>query len=93
MTNGAFSAFAHNAGDGQDAFSTGAIDMSAWHVFTQTWDPGVRSYYVDGTLIGTSSSAVWSGPERWQLQMEPSGRSDSGAGHVQISWVRIGTPS
>jgi hypothetical protein len=93
MTNTTFSAFAHHSG-GQDAFSTGAIDSSAWHAFTQTWNPGQRSYYVDGRLIGTTTTSVWSGPERWQMQMEPSGSSsDGGSGHVQVSWVWIGTPS
>jgi hypothetical protein len=93
MTNGAFSAFAHNAGDGQDALSTGAIDMSAWHVFTQTWDPGVRSYYVDGERSSAPHRAPCgrdpsAGSYRWS-------RPDAATAALAtyISWVWIGTPS
>ncbi len=72
------------------------IDLSQWHVFTQEWGPGYRSYYIDGTYVYTSTSQVWSQPERWQLQMEPSPsaqvQKDGGTGHVYIAWVWIGKP-
>ena len=72
------------------------IDLSQWHVFTQEWGPGYRSYYIDGKYVYTSTSQVWSQPERWQLQMEPSPSSQvqkhGGTGHVYIAWVWIGKP-
>lgn len=72
------------------------IDLSQWHVFTQEWGPGYRSYYIDGQYVYTSTSEVWSEAERWQLQMEPSPSShlqnDGGSGHVYIAWVWIGKP-
>ncbi len=81
---------AHFGSGGQDSYQTGTLDLSKWHVYTQTWGPGYRSYFVDGKLIGTSKSSVWSQPERWQLQVEPLAFNDGAAGHVDIGWVWIG---
>jgi hypothetical protein len=67
------------------------FDPTQWHVYTQIWGPDLRSYYVDGQLVGTSTDRVWSHPERWQLQIEPSLQGGSGAGHVYVKWVWIGT--
>jgi hypothetical protein len=67
------------------------FDPGRWHVYTQTWGPGFRSYYVDGRLVGTTRRQVWSGPERWQLQIEPSEIGGSGAGHGYVDWVWIGS--
>lgn len=88
-------AFAHYGSyPTQDSFPTGTLDLSQWHVYTQTWGPGFRSYYVDGRLIGTSTSSVWSQPERWQLQVQPlASHDDAGHGHVYVSWVWAGTPA
>jgi hypothetical protein len=79
-----------------DSWNT-SIDLSQWHMFTQEWGPGFRSYYMDGKFVKTSiSSQVWSQPERWQLQMEPSpaakDHKGGGTGHVYIAWVWIGKP-
>ena len=93
-----FSGFAHYGGSGsQDVFDVQSVepsyDPTQWHVYTQTWGPGFRSYYVDGHLAGTSTNQVWSGPERWQLQVEPLGTNDGGSGHVYVKWIWIGTLS
>ncbi len=73
------------------------IDLSQWHVYTQEWGPGYRSYYIDGKYLYTSTSQVWSQPERWQLQMEPSPSSQvqmtGGGAHVYVAWVWIGKPN
>jgi hypothetical protein len=85
-----FEAFAHHGGSGaQDSFTTGNIDTTQWHVYTQEWGPGFRNYYMDGTLIGRSTNQVTASPERWQLQVEPSGSNDGGSGHVFVGWVAI----
>jgi hypothetical protein len=103
LDSGEIYAFAHYGGSpqsgcpsttrSQDSFKT-PIDLSQWHVFTQEWGPGSRSYYIDGQLVDTTTTQVWSGPERWQLQMEPSPSSQvqktGGSGHIYISWVWIG---
>ena len=93
-----FKGFSHYGGSGaQDYFSIRAVmpafAATQWHVYTQEWGPGFRSYYVDGQLVGTSTNQVWSGPERWQLQVEPSGTNDGDSGDVLIGWVWIGTPT
>jgi acid phosphatase len=96
---GQFSAFAHNSSTTQDAFQISSVipgfDITQWHVYTQTWQPGQRCYYADGTQIGCSTSAVFSSPERWQLQMQPlQGQTGhGGAGHVYVNWAWIGAPS
>jgi hypothetical protein len=92
LSGSTMSAYAHNLADTQDTFTTPTLGTSQWHVYTQTWGPGFRNYYVDGTLIGTSTSQVWSRPERWQLQIQPDPRHTGGGstGHVYINWAWIG---
>jgi hypothetical protein len=96
LSDGDFRAFAHYGGArDQDQFDIKAVDPSfdptQWHVYTQAWGPGYRAYYLDGNLIGTTSNQVWSQPERWQLQVEPSGLNDGDTGHIYVNWVWIGT--
>jgi hypothetical protein len=96
-----FAGYSHYGGAGaQDIFDIRAMaphfDARQWHVYTQTWGPGFRSYYVDGRLVGTTRRDVWSAPERWQLQIEPLGPmgpvpNDRDSGHVYMKWVWIGT--
>jgi len=95
-----FAGYSHYGGAGaQDIFDIKAIhpqfDARRWHVYTQTWGPGFRSYFVDGQLVGTTKLQVWSGPMRWQLQIEPLGPNgpvpnDRDSGHVYMKWVWIG---
>jgi hypothetical protein len=91
-----FAGYSHYGGGGeQEIFDIQAItpgfDARQWHVYTQVWGPGFRSYYVDGRLVGTSTTQVWSGPERWQLQIEPLGPNDRDSGHVYVKWVWVGS--
>jgi hypothetical protein len=90
LSDTSFGAYHHYGGSGaQDWFATPMIDTTAWHVYTQEWGPGFRSYYIDGNLIGTSTNQVIASPERWQLQIEPSGSIDGDTGHAYIGWVVI----
>lgn len=80
-------AYAHYGGAGsQDSFCKN-IDFTQWHTFTQEWGPGYRSYYLDGTMLGTSTKQVFGQAERWQLQTEPSGNNDGDSGHLLVDWV------
>lgn len=86
------SAYAHNATNCsqynvQDGFNTSTKFSDGWHTYTQEWAPGSRKYYVDGNLIGTSTTRVWSGPERWQMQVEPSSNTGNTTGHFLVDWV------
>jgi hypothetical protein len=95
-----FAGYSHYGGAGaQDIYDIKGVmshfDTRQWHVYTQTWGPGFRSYFVDGRLVGTTTHQVWSGPERWQLQIEPLGPygpvpNDRDSGHVYMKWVWIG---
>ncbi len=96
-----FSGYSHYGFSGAQAVFdikkvTPHFDTRQWHVYTQTWGPGFRSYYVDGRLVGTTTRQRWSQPERWQLQIEPMGSTgpvpnDRDSGHVLMKWVWIGT--
>ncbi len=92
LGNDTVTAFAHNSTkcsnySGQDQINSMThIYDGAWHTYTQEWGPGFRKYYVDGTLLGTSTRRVWSQNERWQLQTEPGG-SGTTSGHLLVDWV------
>ena len=82
-------AYAHHVGHGGQDVSCAHVDLTQWHTYTQTWGPGYRNYYIDGTLVGGSNYRVWRRPERWQLQIEPTGARDGASGHVLVDWVAV----
>lgn len=80
--------FHHYAPGKQEWIHDDTVDLHDWHTYTQEWEPGVRRYYVDGRLIGTTLQPVWAGPERWQLQTETIG-SGTDNGHLLVDWVAV----
>lgn len=93
------SAFAHYCRDDgsatQNAYSA-PVDFTQWHTYTQEWMPGKRNYYLDGKLIGSSTTNVWSGPQRWQLQTETNSTCDtttpitcSAGGNLLLDWAVV----
>lgn len=89
LGSNSINAFDHYGGQGaQYAFGYN-VQTTGWHTYEQLWKPTSRSYYVDGVLIGTGTQDVWSQPERWQLQLEPSSHGSGGTGHVLIDWVAV----
>jgi hypothetical protein len=82
------SAFAHYGCSGAQDEYVRSINFTQWHTFTQEWAPGVRRYYLDGTLIGTSTHAVFNQPQRFQLQTETIGNGTH-AGHLTVDWVAV----
>jgi hypothetical protein len=84
--------YAHYGGGGAQDSNCKTIDFTQWHTYGQVWGPGYRSYYIDGQLLGTSTNQVWSQPERWQLQTEPSGQNDGDSGHLYLDWVAVYAP-
>jgi hypothetical protein len=58
--------------------------------------PGLRNYYLDGVLIGSTTSHVWSQIERWQLQTETNTTCDQVTpatchddGHLLVDWAVV----
>jgi beta-glucanase (GH16 family) len=80
------------SGSDQDAYPTGAR-FTSWHTAVVEWAPSSVKFYLDGKLIGTSTSRVPNTPMRWVIQTETNVSStpppQDAAGHVQIDWVAI----
>jgi hypothetical protein len=82
----------------QDAYNTG-VALQGWHVYTMSWRPqaGYCEFYLDGRLIGRSTSFVPRGPMQYIMQMETylSGQPlpPPAEGHVLVDWVTIEVPA
>jgi len=76
---------------GQDDFETGTAFSGTWHTAGTEWNAGRVTFYLDGKLLGTSTTKVPSKPMHWVLQSETSlsgaHPDDATAGHIQIDWV------
>lgn len=84
-------AFAHWGCNGSFDWYNVTTNMTKWHTLTQEWGPGFRRYYFDGKLLGQSRHEVYSGPERWRLQIEARNKpGDRTSGHVLVDWVWLG---
>jgi beta-glucanase (GH16 family) len=94
------SAFMHRqdgtSGSDQDAFGS-SITYTSWHTATLEWLPSSLRFFLDGQLIGTSTSRIPNTPMHWVIQTETatdgSVPSDAAAGNVQIDWVTVYVPS
>jgi beta-glucanase (GH16 family) len=97
--DGTLSAFMHRqngtSGDDQDAFDS-SITYTAWHTATLEWLPSSVRFFLDGKLIGTSTSRIPDTPMHWVIQTETatdgSVPSNTAAGNVQIDWVSVYVP-
>lgn len=82
---------ATSAGD-QDAYSTTAR-WTDWHTAVIEWAPGSVKFYLDGTLVGHSTSRIPNTPMRWVIQTETNISSTppptDAAGDVLIDWVAV----
>jgi beta-glucanase (GH16 family) len=94
--DGAISAFMHHqgatSGGDQDWFGSSA-NWQSWHTFVVEWAPTYVTFYLDGTLIGTSTTRIPNTPMRWNLQFETTldgyVPADSVQGHILIDWVAV----
>jgi hypothetical protein len=66
--------------------NTGA-SWQAWHVATTEWSPTSVKFFLDGTLIGTDTSAVSTASRHWVMQT--AGNAGSQTGSLQIDWVAL----
>ena len=99
--DGTISGFTHRkngtSGNDKDEYDT-AVTYSSWHTAVIEWRPGINDlkFYLDGKLVGHSTSRVPNTPMHWVLQTETrlSGcvPTKSVAGHVLIDWVAVYTP-
>jgi beta-glucanase (GH16 family) len=94
--NSTIDAFMHRQGatrgSDQDAFETGAR-FTSWHTAIIEWTPSAVRFYLDGKLIGTSTSRIPNTAMRWVIQNETnlssSAPSSSVQGHVRIDYVQV----
>jgi len=93
-----FAHYCNSTGNHQDSGSK-TVDRTQWHTYTQEWMPGKRNYYLDGTLIGSSTNNVVGAngeQERWQLQTETKTTCDQVTpitchddGHLLVDWAVV----
>jgi hypothetical protein len=72
----------------QDYVTSAPVDLRDWHTYTQDWLPGLRRFYLDGTLVAMTTSPVWAGPMRWQFQIE-SYADGAQSGHLYVDWAAV----
>ena len=76
-----------------DAYRLSTPYGSSWHTTTTEWTPSAVTFYLDGQMIGQSTSRIPNTPMHWVIQTETStwapAPSDTTAGNVQIDWVAV----
>jgi hypothetical protein len=74
-----------------------AASLTQWHTYEIDWLPGRVSFYVDGTLIGTSTLHVPDTPMHWVLQTDTWSHepppANGTAGLVQVAWATAYSPA
>jgi hypothetical protein len=63
-----------------------------WHVATLEWTPGKVKFFLDGRVLGTSTTGVPTTPMHYILQTEsclPICPAPKTAGHVYLDWIAI----
>jgi hypothetical protein len=85
-------AYVHNGNDPQLSFPSN-VSWAQWHTYTIGWRPGLLSLYVDGKLIGRTSSATYvpSVPMDWIIQNESALNGEqapeNSSAQIDISYV------
>jgi len=98
--NSYISAFMHyaNPSGGQDAFITSTyINDSLWHVAITEWTQGQVLFYLDGSLIGNSTTEVPSNPMHrvWQSETRLSGGPPvpTASAQIDLAWSVVYVPT
>ncbi len=94
--NSKIDAFMHwqggTEGNSQDAYSTNAV-YTTWHTAVTEWTPTALTFYLDGQVIGKSTSRIPNTPMHWVIQTETAldgtVPSNNAVGNVQIDWVAV----
>jgi hypothetical protein len=99
LNDSTINAFVH---DGTSSFPRfdhfgAAGTINRWHTYEIDWLSTGVSFYLDGRLIGTDTAHIPATPMHWVLQTDTwsggSPPSDATAGHVQIDWATVYTPT
>jgi chitodextrinase len=93
-------AFMHHqgatSGGDQDAFCS-QTRYTGWHTAVTEWTPSSVKFYLDGTLLGNSTSRIPNTPMHWVLQTETQLSStapdNSTQGHVYVDWAAVYRPA
>jgi hypothetical protein len=82
-------AYVHNGNDPQLSFPSN-VSWAQWHTYTIGWRPGLLSLYVDGKLIGRTSSATYvpSVPMDWIIQNESALNGEQAPDRHQLRRIR-----
>lgn len=86
--DGQIAAFMHHKnslGGDQDGYDTGK-SWTAWHTSIVEWKPGDVRFYLDGSLVGHSTTAVPDQPMSWDIQNESALNGDRAALN---SWAQM----
>jgi hypothetical protein len=80
------------SGGDQDWFSTGE-SHGVWHTAVTEWSPNAVRFYLNGRLVGTSTTRIPNTPMHWVLQTETTlGNSPvppTASGYVQFDYVKV----
>jgi hypothetical protein len=99
--DGGVCAFMHRkgatSGSDQDAYCTSVPEAGVWHTAVIEWTASATSFYLDGTLIGRSTSRIPNTPMHWVLQTETDtdgiAPTTADHGHVLVDWVAAYQPA
>ena len=83
------------SGSDQDYYQVNA-NWNTWHTAVIERTSSAISFFLDGELIGRSTSRLPSTPMQWVLQAETTLSGDTPAstsGHFQIDWVAVSVPA
>jgi hypothetical protein len=83
---------AHAGSAIRDPFQTSAR-WNTWHTVTIDWQPGIVRFYLDGAVVGTSTSEIPKDPMHWVLQVDSTEGGPKAAanavGDLQVDWVSV----
>jgi hypothetical protein len=84
------------SGGDQDAFCS-QTRYTGWHTAVTEWTPSYVKFYLDGALLGTSTSRIPNTPMHWVLQTETQVSStapdNATQGHVYVDWAAVYRPA
>jgi hypothetical protein len=68
-----------------------SVRYSDWHTYTIDWTPTRLSFYIDGALLGSTTTSIPTKPLHWVLQVESDEEvpASNVAGHLQVDWATV----